>query len=231
MNDSGSQYLDGTIDTTRTLHFGTPTKEQKRAFTRVLQGHMAVINTVLPAGKSGVDLNSIARAPLWKEQLDFGHGVGHGVGQFGGVSVYHCSLPVERARPTDFGSCSLSSRHEGPQGISLPYPFKPGHVVTCEPGYYKEGHFGIRIESLILCAKLQKTSDYGGDWLGFELITRVSCKSFLAFVRSQLIQTLVLVFSRSPSLPTSSTSASFRPPRRSGFANTTNFARGRSCLS
>lgn len=87
VNDSGSQYLDGTIDTTRTLHFGTPTKEQKRAFTRVLQGHMAVINTVLPAGKSGVDLNSIARAPLWKEQLDFGHGVGHGVGQFGGVSV------------------------------------------------------------------------------------------------------------------------------------------------
>lgn len=178
VNDSGSQYADGTIDTTRTMHFGAPSRAQKQAFTRVLQGHLAVIRTVFPSGKAGQDFNTLARFALWQAQLDFGHGVGHGIGSYGGV-------------------------HEGPEGIANPYPLKPcvmstaiaaletaasltccshrassfarsGHVISCEPGYYKEGAWGMRIESAILCVQLGKTSDDKGDWLGWELLTRVS---------------------------------------------------------
>lgn len=96
------RYLDGTIDTTRTLHFGKPTAEQKAAYTRVLQGHLAVIRTVFPEGRGGQDFNTLARAPLWQARLDFGHGVGHGIGSYGGV-------------------------HEGPEGIGAgnAYPLKP----------------------------------------------------------------------------------------------------------
>lgn len=98
---NSTRYRDGTIDTTRTLHYGSPTAEQKAAYTRVLQGHLAVIRTVFPEGRGGQDFNTLARAPLWQSRLDFGHGVGHGIGAYGGV-------------------------HEGPEGIGAgnAYPLK-----------------------------------------------------------------------------------------------------------
>jgi Xaa-Pro aminopeptidase len=144
--DSGGQYLDGTTDITRTVHFGTPTAHQKRCFTRVLQGHIALATAVFPENTPGVLLDSFARQHLWKDGLDFRHGTGHGVGSFLNV-------------------------HEGPQSIS-PRPgsfdtgLKRGMTITDEPGYYEEGEgatgFGIRIED-ILCVREAATPHCFGD--------------------------------------------------------------------
>ncbi|CEP17829.1 hypothetical protein [Parasitella parasitica] len=128
--DSGAQYIDGTTDVTRTYMFdGEPTEFQKRAFTRVLQCHIAVDQAVFPQGTTGYQLDAIARLPLWKEGLNFRHGVGHGVGAYLNV-------------------------HEGPHGIGSrasynTVPLQPGMVVTNEPGYYEDGQFGIRIENVL----------------------------------------------------------------------------------
>ena len=125
--DSGGQYPDGTTDVTRTIVVGTPTEEQRDRFTRVLKGHIALARAVFPDGTTGSQLDALARAPLWEAGLDFDHGTGHGVGAF--LSV-----------------------HEGPQfiasrasGVAL----KPGMIISNEPGYYKAGEFGIRIENLV----------------------------------------------------------------------------------
>jgi Xaa-Pro aminopeptidase len=125
--DSGAQYLDGTTDTTRTLHFGEPTEMEKKAYTLVLKGMIALGNVVFPKGTSGYALDVLARQFLWSEGLDYRHGTGHGVGSFLNV-------------------------HEGPIGIGtrLQYsevPLAPGMVLSDEPGYYEDGNFGIRIES------------------------------------------------------------------------------------
>ncbi|KAJ7618371.1 peptidase M24, structural domain-containing protein [Mycena rosella] len=148
--DSGQQYLDCTIDTTRTVHFGTPTKEHKRAFTRVLQAHIAIDALVFPAGTSGTNLDGIVRHHLWKDGMNFGHGPGHGIGSFGVV-------------------------HESSTGISVPFVLKPGHVVTNEPGFYDEGNFGCRIESTIVAVKKKaRHLGVGGDiWMGFNRCTMV----------------------------------------------------------
>lgn len=124
--DSGGQYFDGTTDITRTLHLGSPTAEQKKHFTLVLKGHLALRHTLFPEGICGEHLNPIARLPLWNEGMDFGHGTGHGVG---------CYLCV----------------HEGPQRIAYGttgVALKPGMVVSNEPGLYFNGKYGIRIENL-----------------------------------------------------------------------------------
>lgn len=125
--DSGGQYLDGTTDVTRTIVIGEPSAEQKRRFTQVLQGHIGIATAVFPAGTTGQQLDILARAPLWAEGKDYAHGTGHGVGAYLGV-------------------------HEGPQGIHRrsTVPFEPGMIVSNEPGYYKTGEYGIRIENLIL---------------------------------------------------------------------------------
>ncbi|CDZ98370.1 creatinase aminopeptidase [Phaffia rhodozyma] len=168
VNDSGAQYLDGTIDTTRTFHFGTPTQEMRRAFTRVLQGHIAVANSIFPEGTTGVPMNILARGPLWKDHLDFGHGMVY-IGSYLAV-------------------------HEGPQGIPTSYPFKPGHIISDEPGYYKEGHWGIRIESVILCVEQPSKAAHEGTWLGWDLITRVPIlpslvdKSLLSLAEKQWLK-------------------------------------------
>lgn len=125
--DSGVQYLDGTTDVTRTFVIGTPTPEMKRRYTQVLKGHLALGNARFPEGTTGIQLDILARQFLWADGVDFDHGTGHGVG---------CFLSV----------------HEGPHGIAKRpnvAPFKPGMIVSNEPGYYKEGAFGIRIENLI----------------------------------------------------------------------------------
>lgn len=125
--DSGAQYLDGTTDITRTLAVGTPIAEARDRYTRVLQGHLALGAAVFPEGVTGSQLDSLARMPLWKAGLDFDHGTGHGVGSY--LSV-----------------------HEGPQRISKApntTALQPGMIVSNEPGYYKTGAYGIRIENLI----------------------------------------------------------------------------------
>ena len=125
--DSGAQYEDGTTDITRTLAVGAPTEEMRERFTRVLKGHIAVARAVFPDGTTGAQLDSFARQFLWEVGLDFDHGTGHGVGSY--LSV-----------------------HEGPARISKlgTVPLKRGMILSNEPGYYKTGDYGIRIENLVL---------------------------------------------------------------------------------
>lgn len=147
--DSGGQYRDGTTDITRTIAIGRPSKEMRTNFTLVLKGHIALAQAVFPAGTTGSNLDVLARAPLWRQGLDFDHGTGHGVGSY--LSV-----------------------HEGPQRISkIPNPvaLKPGMIISNEPGYYKAGHYGIRIENLVLVTKLDRIPGSDHDMLGFETLS------------------------------------------------------------
>ena len=139
--DGGGQYLDGTTDITRTLPVGTVGDDERAAFTRVLQGMIAISRLRWPAGLAGRDLDAIARYPLWLADQDYNHGTGHGVG------VHLCV-------------------HEGPQRLSRisHVPFKPGMIVSNEPGYYREGAFGIRIENLVVVTEAEPIA--GGDQTG-----------------------------------------------------------------
>jgi Xaa-Pro aminopeptidase len=146
--DSGGQYLDGTTDVTRTIAVGTPTAEMKDRFTRVLKGHIALSRARFPEGTTGVQLDTLARLSLWEGGFDYDHGTGHGVGAY--LSV-----------------------HEGPQNISkkqVNVPLRPGMIISNEPGYYKVGHYGIRIENLIV---VTEPKDVGGDrkMMEFETLT------------------------------------------------------------
>lgn len=147
--DSGAQYLDGTTDVTRTLAVGRPSKPLMRANTLVLKGHIAIARAVFPKGTSGAQLDAFARRPLWEAGLDFDHGVGHGVGSY--LSV-----------------------HEGPQRISKlgATPLEPGMILSNEPGYYREGAFGIRIENLI-AVEPRDIKGAERDMLGFETLTMI----------------------------------------------------------
>ena len=149
--DSGGQYLDGTTDITRTIAIGTAGTEEKTCFTRVLQGMIAISRVRFPQGVAGSDLDALARYPLWLAGQDYDHGTGHGVGSY--LSV-----------------------HEGPQGISrkAKTPLEAGMILSNEPGYYREGAFGIRIENLIAVRAADAVS--GGDardMLDFETLTFV----------------------------------------------------------
>ncbi|KAK3845404.1 MAG: peptidase M24, structural domain-containing protein [Linnemannia gamsii] len=158
--DSGGQYLDGTTDITRTLHFQTPTQHQKRCFTRVLQGHIAIDSIVFPEGTTGYVLDILSRQALWSEGLDFRHGTGHGVGAFLNV-------------------------HEGPHGCGARSAFneialKPGMTLTNEPGYYEDGEFGIRIENVLLVRPVETRHRFGGkQFMGFEHVTFVPIQTSL----------------------------------------------------
>jgi len=147
--DSGAQYLDGTTDVTRTVAIGTPSQEMRERFTLVLKGHLALARVRFPAGTTGSALDALARVPLWAAGLDFDHGTGHGVGSYLGV-------------------------HEGPQRISkLPnsVALRPGMIVSNEPGYYKEGGFGIRIENLQVVTEPAQIAGGERPMLGFETLT------------------------------------------------------------
>jgi len=145
--DSGAQYNDGTTDVTRTIAVGTPTPEMRDRNTRVLKGHIAIARAVFPKGTSGAQIDAFARQYLWQAGLDFDHGTGHGVGSY--LSV-----------------------HEGPQRISKlgNTPLQAGMILSNEPGYYKEGAYGIRIENLVL---VEEREIAGGErpMLGFETLT------------------------------------------------------------
>ncbi|MBT8409622.1 MAG: aminopeptidase P family protein, partial [Alphaproteobacteria bacterium] len=149
--DSGGQYLDGTTDITRTIAVGAAGPEERAAFTRVLQGMIAISRIRWPKGLAGRDLDALARAPLWMAGQDYDHGTGHGVGVF--LSV-----------------------HEGPQRLSRlsEVPLEEGMILSNEPGYYRPGAFGIRTENLVYVAKAPAIE--GGDdraHLAFEPLTLV----------------------------------------------------------
>ena len=146
--DSGGQYLDGTTDITRTVAIGKPSSEMRNRFTRVLKGHIAVASARFPRGTTGAQLDTLARMPLWEVGLDFDHGTGHGIGSY--LSV-----------------------HEGPQRISKlgHTKLEPGMIISNEPGYYKTGEYGIRIENLVLVVEQEKQSDDEREMLGFETIS------------------------------------------------------------
>ncbi|MDE2400433.1 MAG: aminopeptidase P family protein [Burkholderiales bacterium] len=156
--DSGAQYLGGTTDITRVWAIGTPTPAQQRDFTLVLKGTLALSRARFPQGTLAPMLDAIARAPLWSEGIDFGHGTGHGVGYFLNV-------------------------HEGPQSISKAVPdpnmaMQPGMVTSIEPGLYRARHWGIRLENLVLNVPVapavpdaEPGSPEHGDYLAFETLS------------------------------------------------------------
>ena len=151
--DSGGQYPDGTTDITRTVAVGIPTDEMRDRFTRVLKGHIAIARAIFPDGTRGSQLDSFARQYLWQAGLDYAHGTGHGVGSF--LSV-----------------------HEGPQRISAANypgsgwdePLRAGMFLSNEPGYYKAGDYGIRIENLVMTIG-KEIAGAEKEMLGFETLT------------------------------------------------------------
>jgi Xaa-Pro aminopeptidase len=147
--DSGAQYLDGTTDVTRTIAIGEPSQEMKERFTLVLKGHLALARVRFPAGVTGSALDALARMALWQHGLDYDHGTGHGVGSYLGV-------------------------HEGPQRISKApstVPLQPGMIVSNEPGYYKTGAYGIRIENLQVVTPAEMIEGGERPMMGFEALT------------------------------------------------------------
>lgn len=149
--DSGGQYLDGTTDVTRTVLLGgEATPEQRDRFTRVVKGHVALARCRFPAGTAGRQIDVLARLPLWAAGLDYAHGTGHGVGAYLNV-------------------------HEGPQAISptrcIGVPLEAGNILSNEPGFYREGEYGIRVENLILTVEDQELSRPGSPFLRFEPLT------------------------------------------------------------
>ncbi|XP_027074358.2 aminopeptidase P1 [Coffea arabica] len=150
--DSGAQYLDGTTDITRTVHFGKPTKHEKACYTAVLKGHIALGNAQFPSGTNGNTLDVLARIPLWKYGLDYRHGTGHGIGSYLNV-------------------------HEGPHQISFRsaarnVPLQASMTVTDEPGYYEDGNFGIRLENVLIIKEADTEFNFDEKgYLTFEHIT------------------------------------------------------------
>ncbi|XP_056898899.1 xaa-Pro aminopeptidase 2 [Takifugu flavidus] len=145
--DSGGQYLDGTTDITRTVHWGTPTEMQREAFTRVLQGNIEISRTIFPSGTRGANMEMLGRRALWEVGLNYGHGTGHGVGNYFGV-------------------------HEWPVGFQTNnIPFTSGMFTSIEPGYYKDNDFGIRIEDIAVI--VPTPTKYGNNYLTFDIVSLV----------------------------------------------------------
>lgn len=146
--DTGGQYLEGTTDITRTISLGNPTAAEKHDYTLILKGHLALARAVFPQGTMGVQLDVLARGPLWNEGMTYLHGTGHGVGHFLGC-------------------------HEGPQSIRMeanPTPLELGMVTSNEPGIYKTGEYGIRTENLLLCVPACSNEEWG-EFYKFESLT------------------------------------------------------------
>ncbi|KAF8598400.1 Creatinase/aminopeptidase [Ceratobasidium sp. AG-I] len=140
LNSSGGQYKDGTCETTRTVHFGNPSEEQCEAFTGVLKGHIAIDSAIFPQGTTGKQLDVLARHALWKDGLNYLHGFG-----------------------------SFLSVHEGSHGFGIDVPLHPGHMIMNEPGFYKGGSFGVKLQSALVVRKVKIRGQLEGDMqLGFE---------------------------------------------------------------
>jgi Xaa-Pro aminopeptidase len=162
--DSGSQYLDATTDITRTIALGKTTDEQRDRFTRVLKGLIALSTVSFPQGTAGPQLDILARKALWEKGLNYGHGTGHGIGAYLNV-------------------------HEGPQGIAPALGFgvalEPGMILSVEPGFYKEGEYGLRVENLVLVVKDEARSRPGSAFCTFETLTL--CPIDLRLVNKELL--------------------------------------------
>ena len=160
--DSGGQYEDGTTDITRTLIHGTPSADMRRSFTLVLKGHIAIARAIFPDGTTGAQLDPLARQFLWRDGLDFDHGTGHGVGSY--LSV-----------------------HEAPPRISKlgVAPLKRGMILSNEPGYYRAGAYGIRIENLVLVTEAKPVAGAEKPLNAFETLT-------LAPIERRLIEPALL---------------------------------------
>jgi Xaa-Pro aminopeptidase len=161
--DSGGQYKNGTTDITRTIALGDPTDEQKEMFTRVLKGHIDLTRLKFPVGFSGKQIDAFARRSLWDSGRNYSHGTGHGIGHYLNV-------------------------HEGPMGITprdVGVPLKAGNVMSNEPGYYKAGEYGIRIENLIVVQEEEEHSSEDFQFLGFETLTL--CPIDLTLVETSLL--------------------------------------------
>ncbi|RWS28994.1 aminopeptidase-like protein, partial [Leptotrombidium deliense] len=158
--DCGVQFKDGTTDVTRTLHFGTPSDFEKECYTRVVKGHIALALAIFPKLAKGTSLDSYARKPLWDVGLDYRHGTGHGVGVF--LNVHEGPIGISpRQRPNDIG-------------------LQEGMILSNEPGYYEDGKFGIRIESLVLVKKAETKYNFGDtNFLKFDTITLVPIQTKL----------------------------------------------------
>jgi Xaa-Pro aminopeptidase len=163
--DSGAQYEDGTTDITRTIAVGAPSAEMRTRFTQVLKGHIAIARAIFPDGATGAQLDTLARQFLWQGGVDFDHGTGHGVGSY--LSV-----------------------HEGPGRIAKlgSAPLKRGMILSNEPGYYKEGAFGIRIENLVLVIEAPKIEGAERPMNAFETITLAPIDRRLIDVRAMTPQ-------------------------------------------
>ncbi|XP_043235052.1 probable Xaa-Pro aminopeptidase P isoform X4 [Amphibalanus amphitrite] len=150
--DSGGQYLDGTTDVTRTMHYGQPTEFQKEAYTRVLMGVIDLATTVVNRKITDTQLEIVAREPLFRAGLSYRHGSGHGIGSYLGI-------------------------HEGPINISfrnkLPHVFELGQFLSHEPGFYKDGSFGIRLENIVLVKNAETKHNFDGPYMTFEPVTLV----------------------------------------------------------
>jgi Xaa-Pro aminopeptidase len=148
--DSGAQYREATTDVTRTIAIGTPNADMRRHYGLVLKAHIAIATARFPKGTRGQDLDPFARRPLWEAGLDYDHCTGHGIGSY--LSV-----------------------HEGPQRLSRlgTVELEPGMILSNEPGYYREGHYGIRLENLVLVTPLEKIAGGTREMMGFETLTLV----------------------------------------------------------
>ncbi|WP_347841168.1 aminopeptidase P family protein [uncultured Draconibacterium sp.] len=159
--DSGGQYFDGTTDITRTVALGRISEQQRIDYTLVLKGMMALSMAKFPYGTKGCHLDILARQPLWQNGMNYGHGTGHGVGHFLNV-------------------------HEGPMAIRQEYNenmIEPGHVLSNEPAFYREGQYGIRTENMIVCKEMEETQY--GRFLGFETLTL--CPIDLELIKTDLL--------------------------------------------
>lgn len=163
--DTGGQYRDGTTDITRTVHFGTPTEDERRAYTRVLQGHVDLAAAIFPTGTPGLMLEMLSRAPLWQDGLNFLHGTGHGMGAY--LNVHEGPAGIGG------GAAHISQVNEARRRMYL-HPIEEGFYLSDEPGFYREGAFGIRIESDLVVQPAETRYAWGTrPFLGFRYCTPV----------------------------------------------------------
>lgn len=153
LNDSGAQYLNGTTDVTRTVHFGEPSAEERDAYTRVLMGFIGLSRAKFPEGANGFVLDVLARNALWQAGMDYKHGTGHGVGHYLNVHEMPPYIGIWRG-------------HDNSK-----FPLQAGMVTSIEPGYYEDGHFGIRIENLAVVVPSSTSHTNNGKFFEFEQLT------------------------------------------------------------
>ncbi|KAJ1459728.1 peptidase M24, structural domain-containing protein [Pelagophyceae sp. CCMP2097] len=170
--DTGAQYQCGTTDVTRTMHFAKPTDDERRQYTRVLQGHVALATAVFPEGTPGLMLDALARQPLWKDGLNYLHGTGHGQGAY--LNVHEGPIGIG-------GGATHAAALSAQRKVMYLTGLEQGHYVSDEPGFYADGAWGFRIESGLVVACVETRYAWGArKWLNFEYVTPVPmCRALI----------------------------------------------------